>query len=442
VIDRRRFLAGLGAAALGALAPACRRPDEPAIDFYRVFGGCNDTYGGVVDLSLAHGECGVIQVLTNRFAAEHRDVRVRAVPVVSGSYYDRLGAAFAAGAPPDVALMHASILPDFVERDLVFPIDVDLSDVVAPAREAVTFGGRAFAMPFDAHALLFHVNVDLLDAAGLVDEGRPLLPDSPDAIFEHAERVRKATGRAYMVIPSLGDPMPGWLWSSWVWQQGENLLRPDGTVTLDTPEAVAALALLKSVFDRGASIRAIDYASSEQAFLADEVAITVNGTWLVDVHDAETRDPASHLRRYRALTAPRIFEKEAAWADHHTWVLPRSRQRPAPHPAARALLGYLYANDGAWASTGHLPVRKSVLGSAAFRALPQRAGYASTTEVAGAMPRVSRQRTIGSIVGDELTAVWLMGRDPAVALKNAQRRVERALERLTARGSRAPVPRQ
>lgn len=432
MIGRRAFLATATAALGTAVATSCGRrgvATHAGIDVFRTFGACSDAYGGVTDLSRARGECGVIQVLFNQFTARHPNVRTVNVPW--GAYYDRLGAAFAADAAPDVALMHASVLPDFVSRDLLFPIDdvpgVRLDDLVGPAREAVTFDGRAMALPFDAHGLLWHVNVDVLAAAGLVEAGKPVLPSSPASLLEHAERVRSATGKRYFAIPSTSDPMPVWIWQSWVWQQGADLLSPDGSeVTIDTPAARVALGLLASLFERGHA-RPIDYAGAEQVFLAGEAAVTLNGTWLVDVHDAETRDETSGLRRLAVVTPPRIFDHEAAWMDHHVWALPRARGRYTPSPVALRLLEHLFENDGAWARTGHLPTRRSVLASPEFRALPHRGTYARTSEIARSLPRVERRRAIQAILGDELNAVWLVGRDPARALQSAQRRVRRAL---------------
>jgi len=426
VIGRRAFL---GTAAGLALSCSRRRAEPTAeIDIFRTFGACTDAYGGVTELAKARGECGVIQVLFNQFVAQHKTANVRTVNVPWGAYYDRLGAAFAADAAPDVALMHASVLPDFVRRDLLFPISgVDLDDLVTPARDAVTFDGRAMALPFDAHGLLWHVNLDLLDRAGLVDNGRPVLPSSPAMLLEHADRVRAATGKPYFVIPSTSDPMPVWTFQTWVWQQGSDLLSQDGhEVTIDTPAGRVALGLLASLFERGHA-RTVDYASAEQVFLGGEAAVTINGTWLVDVHDAETRDPDSALHRYRAMTQPRLFREDAVWMDHHVWVLPRARERKQPHPLSIAFLSHFFANSGAWATTGHLPTRKSVLASPWFRSLPHRAEYARSSEIARSLPRVERRRAIQAILADELNAVWLVGRDQTEALQSAERRIERAL---------------
>ena len=52
-------------------APPARAATE--ITLFRFFGGCSDEYANVTDLSKAVGECGIIQVLTNKFNAENKE---------------------------------------------------------------------------------------------------------------------------------------------------------------------------------------------------------------------------------------------------------------------------------------------------------------------------------------------------------------------------------
>jgi multiple sugar transport system substrate-binding protein len=47
----------------------------------------------------------------------------------------------------------------------------------------------------DAHANLWHVNLDLLAAAGLVDAGNAaILPSTPEELLEHAAPKRHTRG--------------------------------------------------------------------------------------------------------------------------------------------------------------------------------------------------------------------------------------------------------
>jgi multiple sugar transport system substrate-binding protein len=405
----------------------------------RMFGSCSDEYANVTDLSQATGECGIIQVLTNRFNAENTQaIFVRTETVEWSGYYDHLSAMFATGNPPDVAVMHRSSLPDFTERNLVLPlraelesVGVDLADYVAAAREAVTSHGEVFALPFDLHALLWHINLDLMAQAGLVDaRGAVVLPGRPEELLAHAEQMKRRTGRPYFAIPSQTDPMPTWTFETWVWQQGGEIISADGRKSrIHTPQGARALELLSALLRGGHAGRGLDYAGAEQAFLGGEAAVIINGTWGVDHYDAEARAGTAALKRYGAYTPPTLFQQGAAWTDSHLWVLPRPRAPdPRKQKAAVAFLRYLHDHGWAWARTGHLPVRTSVLESEAFRALPHRAEYLDTARVARALPPIQNQRAVQDAMVDELNATWLLGRSPARSLSAAQWRVDQILE--------------
>ena len=189
------------AAMLGA--PPARAGTE--ITLFRFFGGCSDEYANVTDLSKAVGECGIIQVLTNKFNAENKDgITVKTQSVEWGVYYDRLSANVAGRTPPDIAVMHRSVLPNYQVRNLLLPlgkdfaeVGIDVADFVPAAREGVTANGEIWALPFDLHALLWHVNADLFIQAGLVDDAGPAeaapQPGRADATRRDDEGRRRAS---------------------------------------------------------------------------------------------------------------------------------------------------------------------------------------------------------------------------------------------------------
>ncbi len=434
-------LALLCAVVLGR-RPAGNRGAETGIEItlVRMFGSCSDEYADVIDLSRATGECGIIQVLTNRFNAENNQgIFVRTQTVEWSAYYDHLSAMFAAGNPPDLAVMHRSALPDFTVRDLLIPlraeleaVGVDLDDYVKAAREAVTLRGEVFALPFDLHALLWHINLGLMAEAGLIDaRGAVVLPSSPDELIAHADRMKRLTGRSYFAIPSQTDPMPTWTFETWVWQQGGEIISADGDkARINTPAGARALELLSTLHRRGYAGRGLDYAGAEQAFLSGEAAVLINGTWGVDHYDAEAKSGETALKRYGAYTPPTLFQQSAAWTDSHLWVLPRQEAPDlSKQKAAVAFLRYLHDHDGAWARTGHLPVRTSVLESEVFRALPHRSEYRDIARFARALPSIENQRAIQDAITDELNATWLLGRSSSISLSAAQQRVDQILVR-------------
>jgi len=60
---------------------------------------------------------------------------------------------------------------------------IDTSDWAPLALQGVTYEGGIYGVLMDFHANLFHVNMDLMAEAGLVEDGRPILPTSPEELL-------------------------------------------------------------------------------------------------------------------------------------------------------------------------------------------------------------------------------------------------------------------
>ncbi|KQS79529.1 ABC transporter substrate-binding protein [Rhizobium sp. Leaf384] len=411
------------------------------VKLFRFFGDCAGDYGSVTDVSKANGECGIIQALTNKFNAENKiGAKVVTQTVDWNAYYDLLSATYTTGNIPDVAIMHRSILPNFVKRDLLTPLKgpltkagVDFADYVPAAADAVTVGDEAYAMPFDIHALLVHVNVDLMKKAGLVDAaGDPILPKSAAELIEQGKKFKEATGKTYIGMESDSKAaMTVRVFNSLVWQQGSDLIAPDGKkATLDTEAGSKAASLVDEMYKAGLVNKEQDYAGSEQAFLNGDTGLLFNGTWGVDNYDSQAKGGKAGLKSYKVANFPNLFGTPAAWSDSHLWTVPANPERkPEVEEAAVAFLKFLNDNNFQWARTGHLSVRKSVIASEEFKKLPHRSEYAETATIAHAFPAVQNQRAIQDVMITELTSMWLAGRTPGEALTSEQQRVDQILRR-------------
>ena len=379
----------LGAAILAATIATTATAQE--VSLARFFGACEDAG---TDTKTSVGEACIIQSIINAASAGIAGVTVKTLPTDWGNYYDQIKAAYAGGTPPDIHVLHRSSLAEFGKlgaladlTDDLAGAGIDVSDFSDNAIKAVTYDGRIIAMPMDFHANLFHVNMDIMEAAGLVKDGKPILPTSPEEMLAQAKMVKDKTGKNYLAADFAQFPIGVRLVLALLWQQNSNIFDGD-TATINTPEAANAIRAMTQLFDAGVADPKLNYADSQQAFLNGETAILVNGTWVVDFYTSEAAKPEVALKHYYVADFPTLFATGATWADNHMWAIPATLKAndPAKYEAALKVLSFINDHNIDWARTGHMAVRNSVLASPEYAALPHRAEYAGTAALAKDTP--------------------------------------------------------
>lgn len=428
-------------AAQGAADPIAGVRDEQlqgtTLQLARFFGDCDDKFGQNTDVAKALGdECGTIQTLTNKFNTENKwGIKVERLGGAAwDSYYDQLNATFAGGNPPNVAVMHGSSLTDYAQRGLLLPLDdvvkttnVDLGDAVPAAKTAISFQDKTYAVPFDIHGGLAHVNADLFKKAGLVNsDGTPKLPKTAEEFLADAKTVKDKTGKDYMGVARVGDQLGVHMFESFLGQQGGGILTEDNTkAAIDTPEARKALELMNTMFSRGYANGKQTYDAAQQSFLKGESAMLFNGTWVVDQYNKQAKF------NYLATNFPTLFQKPAVWSDAHTWVIPKqSDDDPVKYRAALEYISYLYENDRDWAlGTGHISVRTSVLNSPEYKKAPQRANYAETgLSVADPVPHVANWVAVQKALVQTIESIWFQNAPVDKALRDGNAKIDAAVK--------------
>ena len=414
----------------GLVAPATAQE----ISLGRFFGACEDAG---TDTKTSVGEACIIQSIINAASAEIDGVTVETLPTDWGNYYDQIKAAYAGGTPPDVHVMHRHRVPEFAGLGAVADLSADLagagidtSDWAPAALDAVSYNGGIYGVPMDFHANLWHVNMDLMAKAGLVADGKPILPSSPAEMLEHAKKVKEATGQDYLAADFAQYPIGVRLTLALMWQQGANIFDGD-TATINNDAAKNAVTSMTQLFDAGVANPQLNYADSQQAFLNGEAAILVNGTWVVDFYTAEAAKSEVALNNYYVADFPTLFSEGATWADSHMWAVPASLKTkdPAKYAAALKVLAFINDHNIDWARTGHMAVRSSVLNSADYAALAHRGEYTGTAAIARDTPPSEKYGAIQDVLNRELQAIWLTGKDVTAALSDAQTEVQDLLDR-------------
>jgi multiple sugar transport system substrate-binding protein len=419
-----------------ALAACGQGDDRTEIVVQRFFGECGALYGQSVDVRSAEGECGILTTLINRFQIENPDIRLK-VNVVAWPGYPQLSAQIAAGDPPDIVTMHQSVISDYQGRGLLEPMDellrnagVDPRGFTDAGRAGVIKGGRTYGLPWDTIGRLWHINTALMRRAGLMAGDRPILPNSPEQLIEHARRFRQATGKPYLIQAQVNAPdyYVANLYTYLLAQRA--VIFPDARhVRLNTPEARRIVELFKTLNAEALTTRNQDFPAATAAFMNGEGGIFPTGTWMIGPYDDEALIEGRPLNGgYAVLPFPRLWGEEAAFVDGHAWVMPRAERSPEERQAIGRFLRFLAEHNFDWSRTGHLPAFRAVLGTAEFQALPHRRDIAAMAATGAQLPDyVQRQSAIQGLIGEELEAAMTGIKPVDRALADAERRVNELL---------------
>jgi multiple sugar transport system substrate-binding protein len=402
----------------------------------RFFGECDAEYGRTTDLSKAEGECGIVTALFNRFRAENRDVELD-VNVIAWPGYAQLAAQMAAGDPPDLVTMHQGVISDYQRRGLLEPLDAMLREAgISPdafteaSRRGVTKDGRIYALPWDTVGGLFHINTRLFAQAGLMRDGRPILPTSAEELLAHARQFKARTGKPYLIQSQVNDPATH-VRNFYTYLLAQDAaFFPDGNrIRLQTPEARRVVQLFRTIEQEGLTTKNQDTPAAIASFLAGDGGIYPTGTWMIGSFDAEGNTPGRPLHNaYAAYPYPRLFGRDAAFVDGHSWVVPKRERTPEQRAALIRLLGFMARQNFDWSRTGHLPAFKAILASSEFQQLPHRREIAPLAGFGAPLPDyVRRQGAIEGLVGEELAAAVAGTKPVDRALADAERRVNELL---------------
>ena len=406
----------------------------------RFFGACEAQYGTNTDVGSAEGECGIMTSLINRFDAEHPDIDVK-VTTVEWPGYDQLTAQMASRTPPDLVTMHNSVISDYQSRRLILPLNdllaeggVSPDDFTATARGGVTRDGQVYGLPIDTWTMLYHINLDLMAEADLLDaDGNPMLPNSPEEMLSMARQFREKTGKPYL-IQILSNETAAYtrLLYTYLFQQDADFFGNGDAISLRTDAARNIVNHFKTLYEEDLTTKNMDYPATVSAFSSGEGGILMNGNWLLGAYTAESNNPDSELyNAYVAYPYPQLYSDDDLYVDGHSWVMPNKKRDDDERAATAAFFKFMAEHDYEWSRTGHLPSMESVLDNPQFQALPYRTDLVEVTTRGRGLPGgVKRQFAIQDIIGEELASAITGVKPVDEALADAESRVNDLLSNL------------
>jgi len=412
---------------------SCAKPDHRThLYLQRFFGECSAQYGGRIDIAKAEGECGIITTMIARFNAENPDIHID-VNVVAWPGYPQLTAQVAARDPPDLVTMHEGVISDYALKGLLEPVDdylraagISTSDFTDAARAGVTINGHEYALPWDTHGGLFHVNTALFAKAGLMRGGKPVLPNSWAELFAQARQFEARTGKPYLIQSNVGDPaFAARNLYTYMMAEGAVLFPDAHHIKLATPLGVQVASLFRRINQERLGTQNMDTPAAIAAFINGEGGIYPTGTWMIGSFQQEAVTPGRPLyNSYAVYPYPHLAGQWVEYVSGHSWVVPTRKRTPQQRQAISRFFRFMAAHNYDWARTGHIPAFKSVLNDPRFKSLPHRADIAPLAQIGRPLPSyVQRQNAIEGIVGEEAAAAFTGQKSVGSALADAERRV-------------------
>ncbi|MFT4075054.1 MAG: extracellular solute-binding protein [Asticcacaulis sp.] len=424
-------------------AGSCEKPDpRTPLVVQRIFGDCRaHVPKGQPPRLNPNGECEIVTSLLDRFEAENPDIRLT-VNTVAWPGYDQLSAQFAAEDAPDLVTMHMVVIPDYQKHHLLMPLGEGLAregitpDQFTPvSRRAVTLDGDIYGLPFDSWTQLFHINMNLFAKAGLVRNGRPVLPRNAAELLVQVRQFRQRTGKPYFVQSTVNERAAfARNLYTYLLAQDEVIFPDPKHIRLNTPHAREIVGLFKQLYDENLTTRDQDYATATAAFVNGQGGVYIVGTWMIGAFDAEADTPGRPLYKgYTVMPYPQLFgSRPAAFVDGHAWVMPVKTRTPAETEAAFRLLKFLKTHEAEWTRSGHLSSLAAVISDPAYQAQPHRSDLTSITAYGQGLPGdVQKQFAIQEIVSEEMNAAIVGIKPIDRALSDAETRINDMLTNLS-----------
>ncbi|GAA3712010.1 extracellular solute-binding protein [Nonomuraea antimicrobica] len=269
--------AAAGALALATLAAGCGRSADRAPE------QAQDVTTGKISGEVtvwAMGEEGkALGAFVKDFESANPGVKVNVTAIGWDVAHDKITAAIAGGATPDVSMIGSTWSGELAKTGALEPTPGNLVDPAAffpGAWQTVNVNGTAYGVPWYVETRVLYYRTDQAEKAGVEP------PATWQEFTAFAEALKEKGGakdgfqQSYTLGASWQEVLP------LIWQAGGEIVT-DGKYTFDTPETVTALKQYASMFTRELAPTDVPLNAFPQTFIKGEVGGFFSGPWMIGV---------------------------------------------------------------------------------------------------------------------------------------------------------------
>jgi multiple sugar transport system substrate-binding protein len=375
----------------------------------------------------------VLQKLVDRFNQSHPSIQVESLYIgQSDQQMPKILASVVGDAPPDLLWFNPTLAGQLVELNAIRPLDdwlaqSPIKDELDPALlSSMRYEDHLWSVPFDTNNVGVFYRPSLFKQAGI-----EVLPKTWAEFRAVAQRLTQDTNgdgktdRHGIQLPLGKGEFAVFTWLPFLWSAGSNIDAAPGAnglaVNVEPKGAIAALAFWQNLVKDGSAILSQPERGYElDNFLAGKVAMQISGPWTLGQLQQSKVD-------FGVFPMPIQDRPATSLGGENLFIF---KTTPERERAAFTFAEYAASEEfqSEWAlGTGYLPVNLKSRETTAYKEFIQKQPslnvFLGQMQNARSRPLYPGYTRVSENLGRALEAT-LLGRDPAVALQEAQSRID------------------
>ncbi|WP_434361930.1 ABC transporter substrate-binding protein [Parasalinivibrio latis] len=359
----------------------------------------------------------------DEFMKKNPDINIVLEEVNWDSLQQKLTTDISADQNADIAISATIWLPDFVEAEVVEPLDSymdsEFKNRFIPAfLEPANIDGKYYGLPIAASARALYYNKSLFDQAGLSDA-----PKTWGELKEYSEKISKIKDHYGFGLQGVEiDTDTYWYYA--LWSFGGDLLTPEGASGVGSDAAIKAANFYKSMIDEGLTQPGVTSYTRENVqdlFKQGRVGMMITGPWLNGQIEKEAPD-----LNYGVAVVPTEVTTGTAGVTDSIVMFSNSKNKKE----AWKFLSFLFEKkqrENFSINEGMLPVNKEVAQNPHYTENPKMKAFAEVLPSAKFVPLTSAWGEVSEATINALQSIYLGEKTPEDALKEAEKKANSAL---------------
>ncbi len=391
---------------------------------------------GPVTVTFWHGMSGVLLAPVDELTRDFNQLNpgINVVAQYQGSYAvlnQKLIASVAAGNPPTITQAFATWTDQLIRANAIVPIENfikgpdglsadEFNDILPVLREANTFNGVMWTMPFNKSVYLLFYNVDLLK------QNKLEVPRTWDDLINVSKALTKEEGGRITRYGFVVRPETDYFTTMMLTNYG-TFLRSTKEVAFNSPPAVEALQFLVDLVQKH-KVAYILPSFADADFGAGKVAM------YVATNPGLSFAKAAVAGKFEVGLAPLPYKRTRATLISGTDVAISAKATPEQQAAAWKYIKFITGTTGTtrWSlRTFYMPVRRSgrdsTLMQVYLRNNPEHRAGLDSLAFAQSEPNMAEWNEIRDIIRDAVEAALLGKATPKQALDDAAAKANRLL---------------